>query len=120
MNKKLIIIVGSNYFLMTSYIAIFLFTSNNLELTVFLKRYLVLMAAFNCCMVLIFKIMKEFTSKQLETGQDVESGGTIDFKIEHDEEEIKNILCDSVKVKEEPEIENSFDEINLEDINKIN
>ena len=120
MSKKITVIVLVNYFLILIYFIISMLLNKDIMFVVFVKKYFALACAFNIAMFLVFKITDEILKTPLEEYEmKQELGGSVDVKLE-DDDEIKSILSDSLKLQNDEGFENSFDEISLGDINKIN
>ena len=120
MGKRVTVIGIVNYLLILIYLFISMLGSKDIRFMVFMKKYFVLACAFNIAMFLILKIVDEMSDKRVEDESEKELGNSIDVKLEENDEEVRNILSDSLKSQNYEGLENSFDEISLEDINKIN
>ncbi|KDR95189.1 hypothetical protein SAMN02745945_00440 [Peptoclostridium litorale DSM 5388] len=120
MSKKFIAIGLVNYFLILIYLVISMLGNKDIRFVVFVKKYFVLACAFNIVIFLALKIVDEISKKPLEEDEvKQELGSSVDFKLE-DDDEIKSILTDSIKLQNDEKFENSFNEISFGDINKIN
>ncbi len=121
MGKRCTAIGIVNYLLILIYLFISMLGSKNIRFMVFMKKYFILACAFNIVIFLILKIADEISNKPGEDDEfKKDLGNNIDVKLEENDEEIRNILSDSLKSQNDEGLENSFDEISLEDINKIN